>query len=112
SEWFKICPAKDYFEAPGDHADELETSVMMHYHPELVNLSEAGEGRSGGFAAESLARGLAWLPRDWSKVSIDTGIGNPLTATAEKGARFAAAVAAQYAQIIYDLLTTPLYRPI
>ena len=111
SEWFKICPAKDYFEAPGDHADELETSVMMHYHPELVNLSEAGEGRSGGFAAESLARGLAWLPRDWSKVSIDTGIGNPLTATAEKGARFAAAVAAQYAQILHDLLTTPLYRP-
>ena len=24
-----------------DHADELETSVMMHYHPELVNLDEA-----------------------------------------------------------------------
>ena len=23
---------------------ELETSVMMHYHPELVNLDEAGDG--------------------------------------------------------------------
>ncbi|MFR7603170.1 MAG: creatininase family protein [Alistipes shahii] len=25
---------------------ELETSVMMHYHPELVNLAEAGPGTS------------------------------------------------------------------
>lgn len=44
SEWFKMCPSKDYFDQPGDHADEVETSVMMHYHPELINLDEAGEG--------------------------------------------------------------------
>ncbi len=110
SEWFKVCPAKEYFEAPGDHADELETSVMIHYHPELVNLAEAGEGRSGGFAAQTLQQGLAWLPRDWSRVSIDTGIGNPLTATAEKGARFAAAVSAKYAEIIRDLCAGELYQ--
>lgn len=112
SEWFKLCPAKDYFEAPGDHADELETSVMMYYHPELVNLAEAGEGKAGGFAAETLRSGLAWLPRDWSKVSIDTGIGNPLTATAEKGVRFARAVAGKYAEVIRDLCTEPLYQPL
>ena len=109
SEWFKVCPAKDYFENPGDHADELETSVMMHYHPELVNLSDAGEGRSGGFSGETLRQGLAWVPRNWSRVSIDTGIGNPLTATAEKGARFAAAVAEKYAEIIRDLCEEDIY---
>lgn len=110
SEWFKLCPAKEYFEAPGDHADELETSVMMYYHPELVNLAEAGEGRAGGFAAETLRSGAVWLPRDWSKVSVDTGIGNPLTATAEKGERFARAVAEKYAEVIRDLCTEPLYQ--
>ena len=33
SEWFAVLPAKEWFDNPGDHADELETSVMMHYHP-------------------------------------------------------------------------------
>lgn len=53
SEWFKVCPAKEYFDNPGDHADELETSVMMHYHPELVNLSDAGDGHFRTFRPDS-----------------------------------------------------------
>lgn len=109
SEWFKVCPAKEYFDAPGDHADELETSVMMYYHPELVNLAEAGDGHSHGFVSEALTQGVAWIPRDWSKVSDDTGIGSPALATAEKGERFAKAVVSRYATLIRDLCTKPLY---
>lgn len=109
SEWFKVRPAKDYFDSPGDHADELETSVMMHYHPELVNLAEAGEGRSGGFAAETLRRGVAWVPRRWDRVSHDTGIGNPSAATAEKGARYADAVSDDYAELMRDMMADDLY---
>ncbi len=109
SEWFKVRPAKDYFDSPGDHADELETSVMMHYHPELVNLAEAGEGRSGGFAAETLRRGVAWVPRRWNRVSHDTGIGNPSAATAEKGARYADAVSDDYAELMRDMMADDLY---
>lgn len=112
SEWFKVCPPKDYFDNPGDHADELETSVMMHYHPELVNLEEAGAGLSGGFAAETLRQGVAWVPRNWQRVSRDTGIGSPAAATAEKGARFAAAVAERYAELLRDLCADDLYLPI
>ncbi len=108
-EWFKACPAKEYFEIPDDHADELETSVMMHYHPELVNIAEAGNGKAGGFKPASLRDGVAWLPRDWSKVSRDTGIGDPRRATAEKGARFAAAVAERFAELIRDLTNGDLY---
>lgn len=112
SEWFKVCPAKDFFEAPDDHADELETSVMMHYHPELVNLNEAGTGHAGGFKVETLRDGVAWIPRDWSKVSVDTGIGSPAAATAEKGARFAQAVTDRYADLLRDLCESELYRPL
>lgn len=112
SEWYRVRPAKDYFDAPGDHADELETSVMMHYHPELVKLEEAGQGRSGGFAADTLARGVAWIPRRWDRVSTDTGIGSPALATAEKGARFAEAVTDDYALLLRDLMAEDLYRPI
>lgn len=112
SEWFKVCPPKEYFDAPGDHADELETSVMMHYHPELVDLSEAGSGTAGGFAPATLREGVAWVPRNWSRVSKDTGIGSPAAATAEKGARFAAAVAARYAELLRDLCLDDLYMPL
>ncbi len=113
SEWFKVCPAKQFFDQPGDHADELETSVMMHYHPELVNLNEAGPGKSASWASEALQQGVAWIPRKWTDVSRDTGIGSPELATAEKGEKFARAVSEKYAQLIHELCTLPsLYTPI
>ncbi len=103
SEWFAVLPAKEWFDQPGDHADELETSVMMHYHPELVDLAEAGEGRANAFALSGLRDKTAWLPRHWSLVSSDTGIGNPQLATAAKGRRFAEAVASKYALLLKEL---------
>ena len=103
SEWFTVIPAKEHFEEPGDHADELETSVMMHYHPELVNLNEAGEGKSKKFASQMLNEKVAWVPRHWMKVSEDTGIGNPKKASAEKGKRYVEAVTAKYAQLFKEL---------
>ena len=103
SEWYKVLPAKDYFEDPGDHADELETSVMMYYHPELVDLAEAGEGKSGGFSTETLAKGVAWVPRNWLKVSKDTGIGNPGKSNSEKGKKFVKDIAETYAELYREL---------
>lgn len=103
SEWFTFIPSREYFDEPGDHADELETSVMMHYHPELVDLSEAGDGKSKKFASQMLNEKVAWVPRHWMKVTEDTGIGNPKKATAEKGKRYAEAVTAKYAQLFKEL---------
>lgn len=93
SEWFKQAKTTEYFDNPDDHADELETSVMMHYHPELVNLNEAGDGTNRGFAPDALRTGKIWMPRHWNMVSKDTGIDNPALSTAEKGRKFAKAVA-------------------
>ena len=100
SEWFKMAPAKEFFDNPGDHADEIETSVMMHYHPELIHLEEAGEGKSKGFAIPALSTGKVWIPRHWTLVTTDTGIGNPAASTAEKGKRFAEAVVSGYADFL------------
>jgi len=102
AEWFKMAPAKEYFEQPGDHADEIETSVMMHYHPELVRLEEAGEGKARSFAIEALREGKVWMPRHWTLVTDDTGIGNPALSTAEKGRRFADACADGFARFLRD----------
>lgn len=103
SEWFTVLPAGEWFDDPGDHADELETSVMMHYHPELVSLAEAGPGLANPFALQSLREKTAWLPRHWTRVTADTGIGDPRHATPEKGRRFAEAVARKYAVLLKEL---------
>ena len=102
AEWFKMASAKDFFEQPGDHADEIETSVMMHYHPELVRLEEAGEGKARSFSIEALREGKVWMPRHWTLVTDDTGIGNPALSTAEKGRRFADACADGFARFLRD----------
>lgn len=109
SEWFAFVPAKEYFDEPGDHADELETSVMMHYHPELVNLDEAGNGDYKKFTSQMLNEKVAWIPRNWQKVSQDTGIGNPKKASAGKGKKYAEAVVAKYALLFEELVHKELY---
>ena len=103
SNWYAVLPAKDYFDHPGDHADELETSAMLHYHPELVRMDLAGDGQSHPFALQGLQDGTAWMPRHWNLASDDTGIGDPRAATAEKGRRFTEAVAARLATLMVEL---------
>jgi creatinine amidohydrolase len=95
---------RSYFDAPGDHADEMETSLMMHIAPHLVlPLSEAGNGKHRKLKITAFREGWAWTPRRWSKVTEDTGTGNPKAATPEKGKRYFEDVAAKLAQLITDL---------
>ena len=85
-EWFRMEEAFAHFELEGDHAGEAETSIMQYLYPELVlPLDEAGEGKSAGFRLKGLSDRTAWTPRNWTRVSRDTGVGNPLKATPEKG---------------------------
>lgn len=104
SEWFAIIPQSGYFDNPDDHAGELETSVMMHYHPDWVNLSEAGDGASTASLLASLRDKTAWIPRNWSQVTQDTGIGDPRKATAEKGERYASEVVARLSTLITEMV--------
>ena len=88
-EWFKMLDLSEYFEDEGDHAGEMETSVIQYYFPEFIlPLDEAGEGKAKKFKLEGLNTKTAWAPRRWDKVSEDTGIGNPKAATPEKGKKF------------------------
>ena len=110
SEWYNFIPRKDYFEADvDDHAGEQETSVMLHYYPELVRMDLAGDGDSRAFAIQGLRNKVGGIPRDWSAVTSDTGIGNPKASSAEKGKRYAEVVVGCYADLISDLCTRPIY---
>jgi creatinine amidohydrolase len=102
--FFKILDKTEYFEEQGDHADEMETSLMLHLRPHLViPLDEAGPGKEKMSKIKGIREGWAWAERKWSMVSEDTGIGNPYKATAEKGERFFAAVTAKIAELIVDV---------
>ncbi len=103
TEWFTIVPPRNFFEEKDDHAGELETSVMLHYHPEWVRLDLAGEGKSKPFALSSLKDKIAWIPRNWQKVTQDTGIGDPQKATASKGKQYAAAVTGELCRLFTEL---------
>ncbi len=108
-EWFKLYPDSDFFEAGGDHANEMETSLMMHYFPHLVlPLEEAGEGKAKKFKLNRLNDKTAWTPRQWDKVSEDTGIGNPKKASAEKGARYAEALSDRIADLLVEIATAQI----
>ncbi len=111
TEWFTIVPPANYFEEKDDHAGELETSVMLHYHPEWVEMEIAGTGESKPFALSSLNDKIAWTPRNWLRVSQDTGIGNPMKATAEKGKRYAAEVTRRLVRLLTEIAQhNDLYR--
>ena len=108
-DWFAIVPQNGFFEEKDDHAGEMETSVMLYYHSELVSLSEAGDGSSKPFALASLNEKVAWIPRHWGKISNDTGIGNPKKASAEKGERYAKAVIEKISQFFIELSLKDIY---
>jgi len=84
--WYQSFDNSEFFENGGGHADEMETSIMLYLTPELVlPLDQAGNGDSKKFKIKALNERWAWAERRWSKVTKDTGIGNPSKATPEKG---------------------------
>lgn len=102
--WYKVVDLKSYFSDLGDHAGEMETSVMQHLAPELVlPLTEAGTGHAKQFKISAFREGWAWAPRQWTQVTDDTGSGNPAASTAEKGKRYVEAVTGKIAQFLVEL---------
>ena len=66
SDWYSFIPRKEYLDAEiDDHAGEQETSVIMHFYPELVKMEYASNGATKPFAVDGLNHKVAWVPRDW-----------------------------------------------
>ncbi len=110
--WFQAVDRNEYFEHEGDHADEMETSLMLHLKPELVlPLEKAGDGNAKTFAPDTLNEKWAWSERKWSKVTQDTGIGYPKKATSEKGKAYFEAVSLKIMQLIIEIAATDPENP-
>lgn len=102
--WYQALNKKEFFELEGDHADEMETSLMLHLVPELVlPLGEAGMGKEKKHKIKGFNEGWAWSERKWSQITADTGVGNPKLATKEKGEKYFIAVTEKVATLFIEI---------
>jgi len=105
--WFQSVDKTTLFENGGDHADEMETSLMMYARPDLVwPLDRAGKGASKRFSVEEFNEPWAWTERKWTRTTRDTGIGDPRKATREKGEKYFRAVTLKLAELMTGLAGT------
>jgi creatinine amidohydrolase len=88
-DWYRM--AKDVypglFEQPGEHADEVETSLGLAFFPHLMHLEQADPGAARPCRLEAVNRGWVSITRPWHLVTSNTGLGDPRAASAEKGRR-------------------------
>ena len=87
----------------GDHANEMETSLLLHLCPQWVDMSVAGPGKRHPFTIEGINQAGIWTPRPWSASHPDTGSGDPTYGTAAKGKEFFESCAGAIADAIVGL---------
>jgi creatinine amidohydrolase len=89
------------------HACELETSLMLAARPELVRLSrmepDGDRGDSLFDGKDMFAPGTVTVTRQFNKLSRHGGMGDPRTATAEKGERIFAVVVGNLVRVVEDI---------
>ena len=91
---YDILKNADFIEAPGDiHAGELETSRMMHVHPELVRTDKFPSAEKRQFPNPILVR-------DCKRYWPGTVEGDPTLATAQKGQKLCDIVAEYLADLV------------
>jgi len=102
--WYQSVENSEFFEKGGGHADEMETSLMLFLSPELVlPLKEAGKGQAKKFRIKALNEKWAWSERKWSKVTSDTGVGDPSLASGGKGEKYFKAVTGKVSELMIEL---------
>lgn len=87
----------------GDHADEMETSLMLHLRPDLVQMDQADDGTMRPARLESLKKGWVEYSRPWQVLTKNSGAGNPHKATAPKGQKIAEVFVERFAGFITEL---------
>jgi creatinine amidohydrolase len=112
--WFHVDSGRSIFTHGGDHADERETSMILHLHPELVlPREEWGDGHENPSKLKAIRDKWAWAPRAWSQATVDTGVGNPHESTADKGETFLKIITEKMASYFVELAAadvTDLYE--
>ncbi len=104
-DWWMVASkaGAEIFEKGGEHANEMETSLLLRLRPELVDTGNMGQGRTRPPRLTAMNEGWAWIARPWDLLTEDSGVGDPAAASAEKGARFLEAVAEKVCSFLAEL---------
>jgi creatinine amidohydrolase len=104
-DWFRM--ARDVypqiFREPGEHADEVETSLGLAFFPELLRPELADDGASRPTRFEAINRGWVSITRPWHLATTNTGMGNPRAAAAEKGHKLMEVLTERLGRFLIDL---------
>ena len=100
------------------HACELETSLVLAIRPDLVrgeHVSPDGRQALSEFLSKDmLVGGSVSISRHFSEISKHGAVGDPRTASAEKGKRFFEVIVARLAKLVGEIESGQLdgFRPI
>lgn len=98
---------RDSAEGGMGHACELETSLVMAVKPDVVRTDRIkADGRwstSHFLGKDMLSGGSAAVSRSFSEISTEGAVGDPRTASAEKGQKFFDAIVTQLLELVHEL---------
>lgn len=114
-DWFRMISDcyDEIFVHREDHAGEMETSILLATHPELVRRDAAGsldadEGSTRPSRFTAINRGWVSITRRWDLLTTNTGSGNPHAASAEKGQQVLDRIAERLADFLVELSQSEL----
>jgi creatinine amidohydrolase len=107
--WYKMIADqyKEIFVDAGDHAGEMETSMILAHRPDLVSMDRADAGSMAKTRFEAVNRGWIEITRPWHLLTTNTGAGDPRPSTAEKGRKLTDLTVERLANFLVDLSASP-----
>jgi creatinine amidohydrolase len=108
--WWKLASDRHQaiFDEPGDHAGELETSMILSLRPELVAEGTADAGSMAPTRFEAVNRGWVEITRPWHLLTTNSGAGNPVASTPEKGQALTEVVVDRLSSFLVELNSSPI----
>lgn len=108
--WYRVARDRhdELFKDAGDHAGEMETSLVLHLAPELARVEHADPGAIARSRFDAVRAGWVEITRPWHLLTTNSGAGDPRPASAEKGRRLCEIVVERIAKFLQELSASPL----
>jgi creatinine amidohydrolase len=108
--WYKVASDQhaSLFEDAGDHAGELETSMILAHYPALVDLETADPGTMAKTRFSAVNAGWVEITRPWHLLTTNSGAGDPRPATAAKGHALTETVVERIAGFLVEVANQPV----
>jgi creatinine amidohydrolase len=109
-DWFRMATDlyPQLFDRPGEHADEVETSLGLAFFPDLLRMEQADDGAVRPTRFDAINRGWVSITRPWHLATTNTGVGDPRSASAEKGRRLMDVLVERLAGFLVELAAAPI----